>query len=208
MTRIAQDTWQAAAQTMTAPIDAFLNAATSGILPDTRVASAFGWRPVQALVPGDLVLTFDHGMQPLVEVRHHLVQAGTAPRDVASWPLRVSPGVLGNKAPLLLLPGQVILVESDLAEDLLGDPFVAIEARALGGLDGVTRDRPPARFIAVTLHFEADQAIFGAGGMMIVCAGNGDMLTDRGGQAAYPVLGTDAARTILAGGVLPAGAAA
>lgn len=195
-------------EAMSAPVDALLNEATGGILPETKVASGQGWRPVQTLIPGDLVLTFDNGMQPLVDVRHHLVEAGTAPRAVETWPLLVQPGILGNKAPLTLLPGQVILVESDLAEEIYGDPFVAIEARELDGMDGITRIRPRERFLAVTLHFETDQAIFGAGGMMIVCAGTGDLLTDQGGDPMYPVIDSDAAQLVLSEGVLPAGAAA
>lgn len=193
---------------MSAPIDAHLNEATGGLLPETKVASGQGWRPVQTLMPGDLVLTFDNGMQPLVDVCHHLVEAGSAPRSVETWPLLVAPGILGNKAALTLLPGQVILVESDLAEDLYGDPFVAIEARELDGMDGVTRIRPSERFMAMTLHFETDQAVFGAGGMMIVCSGTGNLLDDQGGAALYPVLTSEVAQLILSEGVMPAGAAA
>ena len=199
--------WEAG-MAMSAPIGAHLSEATGGLLPETKVASGQGWRPVQTLMPGDLVLTFDNGMQPLVDVRHHLVEAGTAPRAVETWPLLVAPGILGNKAPLTLLPGQVILVESDLAEDLYGDPFVAIEARELDGMDGITRIRPLERFMAVTLHFETDQAVFGAGGVMIVCSGTGNLLHDQGGEAIYPVLPGDAAQLVLAEGVMPAGAAA
>lgn len=44
---------------MSAPIDAHLNEATGGILPETKVASGQGWRPVQTLAPGDFVLTFE-----------------------------------------------------------------------------------------------------------------------------------------------------
>lgn len=191
-----------------APIDAHLTEMTGGILPDTKVASGNGWRPVQGLAPGDFVLTFDNGMQPVVDMRHHLVEADPAPRDIAAWPLWVAPGAVGNTAPLILLPGQVILVESDLAEGLFGDPFAAIEARALDGMEGVTRLRPREAFVAVTLHFETDQVVFGAGGVMVVCAGRGDLLADHGAEAVYPVLGRDAARRVLVEGVAPAGTAA
>jgi len=44
--------------------------------------------------------------------------------------------------------------------------------------------------------------------MMIVCAGTGDLLNDRGGEAVYPVLPGDVAQRVLAEGVMPAGAAA
>ncbi|WP_241525652.1 Hint domain-containing protein [Pseudophaeobacter leonis] len=39
-----------------------------GLLAGTHVASNLGWRPVEALCAGDKVLTFDHGMQTIVEV--------------------------------------------------------------------------------------------------------------------------------------------
>ena len=114
-------------------------------------------------------------------------------------------GALGNAAPLTLLPGQQILVESDLAEDIFGDPFIA-EARHLAGQEGVS-SASASTFAAVTLHPTAIRPYgFGAGGVMIVCAGRADLLQARGARP-YPVIAADG-RRILSDRVLPAGATA
>lgn len=189
------------------PIAADLGPSTAGLLTETRIATRQGWSRAVSLVPGDLVLTFDHGLQPIVATCYHLIEPGARPPAEDGWPLLVAKGALGNAAPLTLLPGQPILVESDLAEDIFGDPFIAIEARHLAGQEGVSRLRPRDRFAAVTLHFDSDQAVFGAGGVMIVCAGRADLLQARGARP-YPVIAADVADRILSDGVLPAGATA
>lgn len=42
---------------------------TRDLLSGTRVATVMGWRAVEALAAGDVVLTFDSGLQKLTEVR-------------------------------------------------------------------------------------------------------------------------------------------
>ena len=39
---------------------------TTGLVAGTRIATAMGWRAVEAIAVGDLVLTFDNGLQPVV----------------------------------------------------------------------------------------------------------------------------------------------
>ena len=70
-------------------------AGTGGLVKGTRVATELGWRPVDAVAAGDLVLTFDRGMQPVVAVRRRFL----ADLGAASWPLSVPAGALGNCAP-------------------------------------------------------------------------------------------------------------
>ena len=45
---------------------------THGLVAGTNVASNLGWRAVDALSVGDMVLTFDNAMQPIVEIRRDL----------------------------------------------------------------------------------------------------------------------------------------
>ena len=63
------DKYHHRATEMSGAYDGGLTAATHGLMAGTRVASNLGWRAVEALAPGDLVLTFDNGMQPIAEVR-------------------------------------------------------------------------------------------------------------------------------------------
>lgn len=187
------------------PIIGDLGHASGGMLAGTKVATSLGWRPVQAVAAGDLVLTFDNGMQRVSHVQTHILDLPQHTFDAEDCPLYVPAGALGNLADLIVMPGQSVLVESDLAEDMLGDAFVAVSASALVGIDGIRPVLPADRFTVVTLHFARDEAIFGAGGVLFVCAGRGDMMQDLYEARSYPVLPEDMARMIVQGGVLPAG---
>jgi hypothetical protein len=191
-----------------APLCADLGAATGGLLSGTKVATSIGWRPVQAIAEGDLVLTFDRGLQPVTSVQTHVIDLPRRTPDLAACPLHVPEGALGNLAALVLMPGQSVLVESDLAEEMLGDAFVAVPAAALAGVAGIEAVRPAERLTVITLHFAQDEVVFGAGGVLFVCAGRGDLMAGLyDDDSAYPTLPEDLARMIVADGVLPAGSA-
>ena len=142
-----------------------------GIVSGTKVATEFGWRPVEALTEGDLVLTFDSGMQPVVAVERHVIWCEVGASDMESWPLTVPAGVLGNEVEMMLLPDQPVLVESDAAESLYGDPFVLIPARNLAGVAGIDRVVPPVRIEVVTLRFAREQIVFANIGALFLCHG-------------------------------------
>ena len=174
------------------------DAGLGGLLHGTRVATSIGWRSVEALQAGDEVLTFDHGLRPLTAVRRYRVATGGPCAPVGTWPLTVAPGVLGNLADLVLLPGQCVVIESDAAESASGDPFVAIPATILMGRVGVTASPPPATIDMVTLHFAQDQIVFGAGGALFLCEGSGDLLDRAAGGATYTVACAAEAEALLA----------
>lgn len=138
-----------------------------GILPGTRIATPKGWRNAEALAPGDLVLTFDHGLQPVASVsRSTLWTSGRgAPRQV--WPVHVPVNALGNRTELVLLPEQAVLIETDAAEMLYGDPFSLVPAASLEGYRGITRIMPDTQLEVVTLHFERDQIIYANGSSLL-----------------------------------------
>ncbi|SMY09940.1 Hint domain-containing protein [Flavimaricola marinus] len=188
------------------PVHTDLSQTTGGLLVGTKVATSFGWRPVQAIAEGDLVLTFDNGLQRVTRVQTHVLDMPRQTVTESAWPLHVPANALGNLAPLIVMPGQSVLVESDLAEELLGDAFVAIQATQLNGVEGIERVIPAERLTVITLHFEQDEVIFGAGGVLFVCEGRGDLVQDLHQSAPiYPTLPADLARMIVHDGVLPAG---
>lgn len=156
--------------------DEHLAHAGQGIMAGTRIASAIGWRPVEALAEGDMVLTFDHGMQAVRAVRRRVVWAADSTPDL--WPLDVPPGALGNRNPMVLMPGQSVVIESDLAEDSFGDPFVLIPAEVLEGYRGIARLRPADRIEVVTLTFDRDEVVFANSGAMFLCGQGADLIED------------------------------
>ncbi len=132
----------------------------SGLVSGTRVATRMGWRPVEAITEGDEVLTFDHGLQTVIEVRREVVWSATTDCPEHLWPLHVPADALGNLQETHLLPEQHVLVESDAAEDFLGDPFAMLPAEALVGFRGITRQMPTEVIEVVTLHFRRDEIVF------------------------------------------------
>ncbi|MEQ8902697.1 MAG: Hint domain-containing protein [Roseovarius sp.] len=177
-------------------------AAQSGLLSGTRVATAFGWRPVQALAAGDRVLTFDHGLQPLADVTRRLVWTGSTVCPQRFWPLEVARGVLGNRGHFRIMPGQAVMIESDLAEAMYGDPFALLPALALTQMTAVDRRPPPDGAEVVLLHFEETQVVFADHGMMFLCPATRNLLDYALGAApddVYEILSpADAQRLIAA----------
>lgn len=171
-----------------------------GFAAGTVVATHLGWRPVEALTVGDYVMTFDNGMQPITAVTRgaYWMQAGDCPDHLL--PIQLPAGVLGNDRAMTVLPEQSVMVESDAAEDLLGDPFALIPAEALIGFRGIDRMRPWQAFDVVTLHFDQDQVVYADGGALIYCAAviagvaSVDFMSDRAVPLSYRVLDRDLAR--------------
>lgn len=150
----------------------------SGIVSGTRIATGHGWRPVQALCAGDLVVTFDAGVQPLAGVTRHQIWTGDMLCPPRFWLLEVPCEVLGHRAPLRIMPHQAVLIESDLAETLWGDPFALLPGVALEDMEGVGRVPPEPDAEVVVLHFEADQVVFAEHGPMFLCPSARGLLDD------------------------------
>ena len=148
-----------------------------GLIAGTLVATEQGWQPVQDLQPGDRVVTFDNGMQRLKAVRVSTLWTAAAQAPRGLWPLRVPPRALGNRTEIVLLPEQVVLIESDAAETLYGDPFGMVAAGALDGYKGIERTPPAREMTVVTLEFTRDEVVYANGTTLVHCpAPTGDLL--------------------------------
>ncbi len=157
----------------------FDNGATgvmSGLAAGTRIGTETGWRDVTKLSEGDLVLTFDAGMQRISKVTRRLLWNGIGDCPGRYWPLHVPAGALGNRAPMTLLPNQAIMIESDGAEERYGDPFSLIPATALEGVNGIQRGKPDAGQEVFTLHFDSDQVVFDSSGALFLCPSARDLI--------------------------------
>ena len=148
----------------------------TGLAVTTKVASTMGWRKVEALTEGDKVLTFDAGMQPITKITRQQLWHGEATCPQRFWPLEVAAGALGNRDAMTLLPNQSVMIESDAAEEVYGDPFTLIPAAALEGVNGIKRVEPNTGFEVITLHFENDQVVFGNSGALFFCPAARDLL--------------------------------
>lgn len=141
-----------------------------GIVAGTLVATAMGWRPVEALTLGDQVMTFDGGLQRITGMsRARLWNDPTTECPRAMWPIRVPAGLMGNRRDLVLMPEETVLVESDAAEEVFDDPFALIPALALTEMPGVERICPATEIELISISFEEDQVIFVEGSALILC---------------------------------------
>ncbi len=143
---------------------------TAGLVAGTQVATETGWRPVETLCAGDRLLSFDNGVQPIVDLQREHLGAVAAGRPVAALQaIKVPVAALGNDAPFWLMPDQGVLLESDKALEILGDPFALVPARALVGVNGIRLAAPGGGVTVTTLAFARDEAIYTAGGPLLYC---------------------------------------
>lgn len=164
-----------------------------GIMAGTKVATAVGWRPVEALKAGDKVLTFENRMQPVDWIERRILWCGRN-ADPGVWPLFVPARALGNREDMFLMPAQSIVIDSDLAERVFGAPYVLVPAAALVGHFGIARELPEKPLEIVRFGFAAEEVVFANTGAMFHCAPRADVpgeVTDGGGN--YTVLAEEAA---------------
>lgn len=140
-----------------------------GLMAGTLVATDLGWQPVQDLRAGDRVVTFDNGMQVLRSVRVSSLWTAQAEAPRKVWPIQVPAKALGNRADMTLMPEQAVLIESDQAEELYGDPFMLVAAGTLDGHKGITRVPPQREITVVTLEFEGDEVVYVNGTLLAHC---------------------------------------
>lgn len=140
-----------------------------GLVSGTKIASALGWRPVEAVAAGDKVLTFDHGMQVVTDVRRKTFRVNPGANEPRSLPVTVPVGAMGNRVPLTLLPEQGVMVESDAACDAQGDPFAIVPASALVDFRGISSQYNSGDLEIVTLYFAKPQVIYAEAGALIYC---------------------------------------
>ncbi|WP_040604292.1 Hint domain-containing protein [Sagittula stellata] len=108
--------------------------------PGTRILTTAGYRAVETLRPGDLIVTRDDGPQPLrwIGESRRLARGKMAPVRLAPHTLPTDPS-LRDPRPLLVSPQHRLLIEGFEAELLFGEDEVFAAATHLVGTQGVTR---------------------------------------------------------------------
>lgn len=144
-----------------------------GLLPGTLVATGTGWRKIETLQPGEMVLTFDNGMQPISRVHELTIPQHALPAHKA-FTMVVPQGVLGNRRQIDMLPLQEIIIESDFAEERYGDPFVLIQALMLEGFEGIRRVPITGDLRVFMPTFEQEQLIHICGMALLTARAESD----------------------------------
>lgn len=119
----------------------------------THIAVPGGVVRVEDLKQGDLVLTLDHGPQPLRWIGERTVSG-----RYAMAPVTFAPDTMGNTQPLRVSPQHRILTTTWQGELLFGHDELLVPARAFVGQPGVTQD-PVDRVTYVHLLFDRHQIV-------------------------------------------------
>jgi Ca2+-binding RTX toxin-like protein len=132
----------------------------------TQIMTERGEVAVEALQPGDRVLTRDNGMQPLRwigtrQVSHRELQAMP---DLQ--PVRIGSGALGGQLPkrsMLVSPQHRVLIEGAKAEMYFGESEVLVAAKHLVGQAEVTRALPAEGVSYVHILFDRHEIVLSDG---------------------------------------------
>lgn len=132
----------------------------------TLIATAFGERPVEEIRVGDLVMTRDHGLQPVCWIgRRHVSAAEMAARPALA-PVRIAAGALGAGLPaqdLLVSQQHRVLVRSAIAARMFGAEELLIAAKHLTEVDGIDLVSPPDGVTYLHLMFAAHEIVLSNG---------------------------------------------
>ena len=131
---------------------------------EALVPTQHGMRPLRAVIPGDRVLTFDDH-----DVAVAAVSRGFATGYDDGGLLKIAAGAAGNRHETIVTAGQRVMVESDAAEAETGDPFALVPAAELAALPGVARIATDVPVEMIALHFDAEQVVPVAGGLLMHC---------------------------------------
>ncbi|TCP63294.1 Hint domain-containing protein [Rhodovulum bhavnagarense] len=120
----------------------------------TLIDTPDGPRRVENLRAGDLVLTRDHGAQPI-----RWIGGSTVPAEGRHAPVRIARGRLGATRDLWVSQQHCILIEHAQAELLFGDPEVLARARDLAEFSGIHVVAYPGNVTYYHMLFDCHQIV-------------------------------------------------
>jgi Hint domain len=168
------------------------DAALGGILAGSLIETDTGWLRAERLAQGMRVSTWDGGFRAVARVLRHHIWPGQSAGVV-----HLPGGALGNCADLSLMPGQAVLIDSPVAEDVLGRTAVLVSAAQLDGFRGIHRRSLARPTETITLDFGTEELVYANSGLLIHCPAD----TGRRGRAAdgfFPRLTDAQAAALLA----------
>ncbi|SFJ40336.1 Hint domain-containing protein [Celeribacter neptunius] len=127
----------------------------------TGILTPEGERPVETLRPGDMVITADHGAQPVRWVGR--ARVGWTPKLA---PIHIRAGALGAGLPkrdLRVSPQHRMLISSRIARRMTGQDEVLVSARKLAGMPGISVTSGPEELVYCHLLCDHHEIIFAEG---------------------------------------------
>ncbi|NJS38446.1 MAG: hypothetical protein HC783_04830 [Rhodobacteraceae bacterium] len=129
--------------------------------PGVMILTDRGEVPVEALVPGDLVMTRDNGLQPVRWVGRRDLGLLDLMADPDLQPIEIATGALANGPDRVLRvsPQHRVLVEGARAELMFGEAEVLVAAKHLLGQAGVTRVLPLEGVAYIHILFDRHEIV-------------------------------------------------
>lgn len=125
--------------------DAFLKSSSSCFTQKTQIKTKRGNIKASQLQVGDMVLTRDHGYQPIRWLGRRTSQEADTAEPRRLWPIRIKRNALGANTPerhLVVSPKHRILLAGDIIQQQFGVPEIFVKAQDLIAMPGNTRVRP------------------------------------------------------------------
>lgn len=138
-----------------------------GMLSGTQIATDTGWCPIERVLADDHILTFDNGMQAVVQNRTVVIRRAEIP-DQKAFTMFIPRGVLGNRTDMNVLPMQEVVLESDIAEKQFGNAFILMPSILLEGYKGITRHPIMTDISLHMLTFKAEQIVQANGDLLML----------------------------------------
>lgn len=140
--------------------------APSCFTPGTLIATERGQRRVEDLQRGDLVLSADRGLVPVVMTHSRSLSAGHLREKPRHGPVLISAGALGGGLPerdLLVSPQHRMLVRSAVAARMFGEAEILVPACQLAGQLGIRRTEAPQGIEYIHILLDHHAVLFAEG---------------------------------------------
>ncbi|SEM97106.1 Hemolysin-type calcium-binding repeat-containing protein [Roseovarius tolerans] len=125
--------------------------------PGARILTQWGERPIEMLRLGDMVVTRDHGLQPVRWIGERTVHA-----TGAFAPISIASSVMGGHEALLVSPQHRLLFTGYRAELLFGESEVLVAAKHLvNGRDVTVSQQEAVTYIHIM--FDRHEVIYAGG---------------------------------------------
>jgi len=102
--------------------------------PGTFIATPIGERLVEDLVPGDLVITRDHGLQAIRWVGHKVITGARLYANPHIRPIQIKKDTFGISRPnrdMMVSPQHRIVIDNDIANKIYGSYQVLVPTKSL-----------------------------------------------------------------------------
>jgi len=124
----------------------------------TLIRTEFGDQLIETLVPGQLVLTRDNGLQPIRWIGRREVTT-----EAILAPIRFAKGVFGATSDLWLSPQHRVLISDSWSELLFGEPEVLVKAKDLVNDQTIRIDRSKPQITYFHLLFDTHEILLSNG---------------------------------------------